>query len=152
LDTERFPYTECVGSLLYLSVCTRPDIAQAIGALARYTAGPPEAHWEAAFGIVRYLAGTAAMGLTYGRSDQTIEAFCDGDYAGDVDTRRSTTGYVFLMYGGGSQLVEPPAANSGSIDSRGGIFERSAGGEGGAVVPQAGEGFGARPGNSRDPV
>jgi hypothetical protein len=37
------------------------------------------------------------MGLTYGQSDQTLEAFCDADYAGDVDTRRSTTGYVFLI-------------------------------------------------------
>jgi hypothetical protein len=100
LDTEQFSYSECVGSLLYLSVCTRPDIAQAVGALSRYVAAPTEEHWEAALGIVRYLAGTAEIGLVYGQSDQTLEAFCDADYAGDVDTRRSTTAYIFLMYGG----------------------------------------------------
>jgi hypothetical protein len=70
LDTEQFPYSECVGSLLYLSVCTRPDIAQAIGALSRYVAAPREEHWGAALGIVRYLArGSAEMGLVYGHSD-----------------------------------------------------------------------------------
>ncbi len=44
LDTVRFPYNECVGSLLYLSVCTCPDIAQAMGALARYMAAPTIVH------------------------------------------------------------------------------------------------------------
>jgi hypothetical protein len=53
LDTVRFPYSECVGSLLYLSVCTRADIAQAVGALVRYMATPTVAHWEAGLGVVR---------------------------------------------------------------------------------------------------
>jgi hypothetical protein len=100
LDTVRFPYNECVGSLLYLSMCMRPDIAQAVGALTRYMAAPTVAHWEAALGVVRYLMGIADYGLTFGGSSETLVSYCDADYAGDLDSRRSTTGYVFLMFGG----------------------------------------------------
>ena len=115
LDTAKFPYSELIGSLLYLSVCTRPDIAQAVGALARYTSAPTEAHWAAALGVVRYLAGTAEAGVTFGGSDELLEVFCDADFAGDVDMRRSTTGYVFLMYGGAvswSSRLQPTVAVS----------------------------------------
>jgi hypothetical protein len=100
LDTVRFPYSKCVGSLLYLSMCTRPDIAQAVGALARYMVAPIVAHWEAALGVVRYLVGIADYGLTFGGSSETLVGYCNADYARDLDSRRSTIGYVFLMFGG----------------------------------------------------
>jgi hypothetical protein len=100
LDREKFPYSELVGSLLYLSVCTRPDISQAVGVLARYMSTPTEAHWMVALGVVRYLAVTATCGLTYGSGGPQLRAYCDADYAVEVDSRRSTTGYVFVMHRG----------------------------------------------------
>ncbi len=115
LNTMRFPYNECVGSLFYLSVCTRPDIAQVVGALARYMAAPIVEHWEAALGVVRYLVGTADYGLTFGGRNETLVGYCDADYAGDLDSRRSTTGYVFLMFGGAvswSSRLQPTVAVS----------------------------------------
>ena len=103
LDKAKYPYSELLGSLMYLSACTRPDIAFATGSLARYMANPTIVHWQAAKGVLRYLAGTADYGITFGGSDSgDLEPFgyCDADYAGDIDTRRSTTGYVFTLNGG----------------------------------------------------
>ena len=115
LDTAKYPYAELVGALLYLSVCTRPDIAHTTGALARYMAKPTVAHWGAAKTVLRYLAGTDGFGITYADSKAGLVGFCDADYAGDVDSRRSTTGYVFLMHGGAmswSSRLQPTVAAS----------------------------------------
>jgi hypothetical protein len=102
LDTSVYPYAALVGSLLYLSICTRPDIAQAVGALSKYMACPTIIHWQVAKGLLRYVAGTTTYGITYngGNTAPVIEGYCDADYAGDVDTRRSTSAYVFIMAGG----------------------------------------------------
>jgi hypothetical protein len=92
-------YRELLGSLLYLSGCTRPDISYSVGALSRYMAEPHQSHWLALKGVLAYIASTSGMGLVYGREKGGLVGFCDADYAGDVDTRRSTTGYVFLLAG-----------------------------------------------------
>lgn len=113
LDTATHGYSQLIGSLIYLSVCTRPDISQALGALARYMAAPTVVHWQAAKGVLRYIAGTPNFGITFGGLELT--AYCDADYAGDVDTRRSTTGYVFIMGGGAiswSSRLQPTVAAS----------------------------------------
>jgi hypothetical protein len=100
LDTNIYPYRELVGSLMHLAVTVRPDIAFAVGALARYMASPSLVHWQAAKGVLRYLSGTDDCGITYGPNKSGLIGYCDADYAGDIDTRRSTSGYVFVLNGG----------------------------------------------------
>jgi hypothetical protein len=100
LDLQKYPYSQLVGSLMYLAVTTRPDISYAVGALARYMSCPSTVHWQAAKGVLKYLGATADWGICFGMSQQSLVGFCDADYAADVDTRRSTSGYVFIMYGG----------------------------------------------------
>lgn len=101
LDTTKYPYASLVGGLLYLSVCTRPDITHAVGVLTRFMSAPRTGHWAAAKGLLRYLAGTTKLGLQFGSgASSELVGYCDADYASDTDTRRSTTGYVFLLNGG----------------------------------------------------
>ncbi len=101
-------YQQLVGSLLYAAVVTRPDIAQAVSAVCRFTSAPTEAHWTAAKRILRYLKGTATYGLRYGpmgENDITnygvtaLVGFSDADWAGDRDSRKSTTGHCYLYAG-----------------------------------------------------
>jgi histone deacetylase 1/2 len=100
LDQGRYQYSSLVGGLLYLATTVRPDIAYAVGVLSKYMSCPTVSHWKAARGLLRYLAGTSRVGITYGSSSAVLHGFCDADYAGDADTRRSTTGYVFTIAGG----------------------------------------------------
>jgi hypothetical protein len=97
LDQSSYGYSELIGSLMYLSVCTRPDIAQAVGALARFMSCPTTTHWAAAKGVLRYLSGTRLDGINYQGREAEIVGYCDSDFAGDIDKRRSTTGYVYVM-------------------------------------------------------
>ena len=100
LDTTVHHYSELIGSLLYVAVCTRPDISQPVGALSRYMSKPTVTHWNLARGVVRYLASTPNTGITYSASGGDLLGYCDADFAGDIDSRRSTTGFIFLLNGG----------------------------------------------------
>jgi hypothetical protein len=95
------PYSELVGALLYLSVCTRPDIAYAVGLLARFMSAPKKQHWMAAKRVLRYLKGTPDLGICFWpHPHNRLEGFVDADFAGCISTRKSTTGYVFTLNGG----------------------------------------------------
>ena len=96
----RFPYQNIVGALLYLSINTRPDISYAVGVLARFSKYPTVRACKAVLRVLIYLRGTAERGIRYTGNDLRVYAYSDADWAGDLDTRRSTTGYVVYAAGG----------------------------------------------------
>uniref|UniRef100_A0A3Q7IYG7 Uncharacterized protein n=1 Tax=Solanum lycopersicum TaxID=4081 RepID=A0A3Q7IYG7_SOLLC len=97
---SHIPYSCAVGSLMYAMVCTRPDIAHAVGLVSRYLANPSKVHWEAVKWILRYLRGTSNLSLCFGGGEPILEGFTDADMAGDLDNRKSTSGYLFKFAGG----------------------------------------------------
>ena len=98
---KNIPYASAVGSLVYLEVCTRPDIAFAVGMLGRYQSNPGIEHWTAAKKVMRYLQGTKDYMLTYRESDHLdLIGYTDADFAGCQDSRKSTSGYIFMLASG----------------------------------------------------
>ena len=93
-------YQSAIGKLIYLSNWSRPDITYAVNLCARYSSNPFNEHWIAVKRILRYLKGTIGYGIFYTPSVEPIHAFCDADWAGDVDSRKSTSGYCFMMADG----------------------------------------------------
>ncbi|TXG65900.1 hypothetical protein EZV62_007175 [Acer yangbiense] len=90
-------YKQLVGSLMYL-IATRPDMMFVTCLISRYMAKPMEIHLQAAKRALRYLKGTVNYGIHYKKGgDGELLAFTDSDYAGDMEDRKSTSGYVFLM-------------------------------------------------------
>ena len=83
-------------------ICTRIDIAHAVGVTSRFISNPKRDHWTAVKRIFRYLKGNPDGGITFGlNSEQTnLIGYSDSDYANDLDQRKSVTGYVFLLNGG----------------------------------------------------
>ncbi|GAU39523.1 hypothetical protein TSUD_222930 [Trifolium subterraneum] len=95
-------YRRLVGKLLYLTN-TRPDIAYATQQLSQFLHKPTWTHYNAACRVVKYLKQNPGRGLLFPRaSDLQLLGFSDADWAGCVDTRRSTTGYCFFI---GSSLI-----------------------------------------------
>ncbi|KAL1321588.1 hypothetical protein AAHE18_14G137900 [Arachis hypogaea] len=90
-------FRSLVGSLWYLT-CTRPDILFSVGLVSRYMENPTEIHMKAAKRILRYLKGTLEYGMFYSASDKfKLMGYCDSDYAGVIDDRKSTTGFVLFL-------------------------------------------------------
>jgi hypothetical protein len=121
IPDSQFHYLSAIGSLLYISGCTRPDIAAAVGILARHGATPGAEHVKAAKHLIQYVYRTRKLGIQYSRNSHLVDknapviygqgrhpadngkihltTFADSDYA-DCDSRRSTQGIVVMMNGG----------------------------------------------------
>ena len=99
---KKVPYISAVGSLLFLALATRPDIAHTVSVLCRFNSNPGIAHWKSVKHLFRYLRGTLDYRLVYGPTDskELFTSFCDADHAGNPDNGRSTSGYVLRIGSG----------------------------------------------------
>ena len=99
-EMKKIPYASAVGSLMYAMVCTRPDIAHAVGVVSRFLSNPGKEHWQAVKWILRYLNGTSRVCLCFGSGQPVLDGYTDADMAGDLDSRKSTSGYMMTFAGG----------------------------------------------------
>lgn len=97
---EQIPYREAVGSLMHLAIVSRPDIMFGVSLVSRYLDCYDNTHWTVVKRILKYLKETKEYGLYYSiMKNNIVDGYSDSDYATDNDTRRSTSGYVFIKNG-----------------------------------------------------
>jgi len=100
-EMVKVPYQQAVGSLMYAMLCTRPDLAYPISVVSQHMANSSLKHWIAVKHIFQYLQGTLQFKLHFkGLSPQDLVGYYDADWAGDLEDRKSTTRFVFMMGGG----------------------------------------------------
>ena len=90
-------YQQAIGCLTYASVCSRPDISASVGMLSQFMSCPSTDHWSGVKRILRYIKGTLNYGLKFSGNGISLKGYSDADWAGDLDTRRSTSGYIFQI-------------------------------------------------------
>lgn len=100
---SKIPYSNIIGSVMYAMISTRPDIAHAVSVTSRYMSEHGKEHWSALKLLLRYLKGAGDLGILF-KADRKYEGdalkgFCDSDFAGNLDNRRSQSGYLFTLYG-----------------------------------------------------
>ena len=95
-------YQSIVGSGQHLAAQTRPDLSFTLGALARFSHNPGPIHIRASNRFLQYLKHTQYLGISYEavQNHGNLQAYSDSDYAGDAETRKSTTGYLFKLANG----------------------------------------------------
>ena len=99
-NMKKIMYASAVGSIMYSMICTRPDVAYALGAVSRYQSCYGEGHWNAVKTILKYLRRTRDIGLIYGGEELKIEGFTDASFQSDLDDCKSVSGFIFTLYGG----------------------------------------------------
>jgi hypothetical protein len=97
-EMKSIPYASAVGSIMYVQVCTCPNLAFVTRLLGIFQSNLEIKHWKAAKKTLRYLQGTKHYMLTYKRTDNLeVIGYSDSDFEGCVDSKKSTSGYVFTL-------------------------------------------------------
>ncbi|XP_060542425.1 uncharacterized protein LOC132710476 [Pantherophis guttatus] len=95
-------YRSTIGSLLYIANWTRPDIALAVNLLSRHVSKPTTSHWDAIKRLLRYLKYSINAQLCLEPDLSTkpkLTCYANADWAGDIKSRKSTSGYVLFLNG-----------------------------------------------------
>ena len=97
---REIPYASAVESLMYAILCTRPNICFVVGMVSRYQSDPSKEHWTTVKHIFKYLWRTRDYMLVY--HDESLESigYTNSDFQSDIDSRKSTSVYVFTFGGG----------------------------------------------------
>jgi len=99
LRTKKFnetKYRSAIGSLLYLGICTRPDILFAVSKAARKSSDPTMEDWMNVMKIFNYIQHTKNYGIKI-QKGMNLKVYVDADYAGDLNTRKSTSGFLMML-------------------------------------------------------
>ena len=96
---SKVSYASAIGNLMYVMVCTRPDIAHAVEIVSKFMSRPRKQHQEVVKWIMRYLKGSSDTCLCFTGASLKLQSYVDADFAGDIDSRKSTTGFVFTLGG-----------------------------------------------------
>jgi hypothetical protein len=102
-EADSSQYRAAVGALIYLMICTRPDLAFALSRLSKFVQKPGIKHAAALKRLFRYLAGTQNLGIVFSKPSSTepiLHGYSDSDFAADLNNRRSTSGFIFLLSSG----------------------------------------------------
>jgi len=97
---EQVPYVSVMGSLIYVMVCTRPDISHAVGTVSHFFSNSGRDYWNVVKWILRYLHGTSRLHLTFEGEKPLLVSYANIDMSGDVDTQKSTLGYLVKFASG----------------------------------------------------
>ncbi|GJZ97607.1 retrovirus-related pol polyprotein from transposon TNT 1-94 [Tanacetum coccineum] len=118
MKMSRVPYASAVGSLMFAMICTRPNIAHAVGVVSRYMAEPGREHWEAVKRILRYIKGNSCCIMIWEsgfKNKNFVKGYVDSDYAGDLDGSKSTTGFYMEELGHEQEKITLFCDNQGAL-------------------------------------
>jgi hypothetical protein len=94
--SEKTTYREMIGSLMYLSVMTRPDITYAVNTLSQHLEAPSSTHFQAARRVIHYLKETKSLRLVLGGENIGLSGYSDVDWASQLH-RHSMSGFTFFL-------------------------------------------------------
>lgn len=99
---QSIPFKQAVGSLIYLTCLTRPDLAFPVHLVSQFLSAYSNKHWIQVKKILRYVKATRAYSIVYTRSQNPVvlTGYTDSDWVADPISRKSVGAYLFLLAGG----------------------------------------------------